>query len=122
MYKKSPYPPNQDLLRVDVETEPDHTPCADADAGAYTPIIPTPTPTEETDGETEPEPTPPPTVEEVATTANAQVLGIIDQLTQVQPTPESLNIANATTCLRNASEWLVRASTATPPEAVTEGA
>lgn len=102
MHEKKTYPPKQDLLRVDVETEPDHTPCHDEDA----PGIPTPTPTEE------PEPAPPPTLEEVATTANAAVLGTIDQCTQALTTAESPDMDNAVTCLRNASEWLVRASTA----------
>ena len=102
MHEKKTYPPKQDLLRVDVETEPDHTPCHDEDA----PGIPTPTPTEES------EPALPPTLEEVATTANAAVLGTIDQCTQALTTAESPDMDNAVTCLRNASEWLVRASTA----------
>ena len=131
MRKRLDLPPNQDVLRTDEEYEdpaPEQTPLPPDDSVSWpeqTPFPPdecevpepepTPTPTEEP--VPEPEPTQA-TLEEVATSVNAEVLGLIDQCTQALAVTESQDMSNASKCLSNASEWLVRASTpATPPEA-----
>jgi hypothetical protein len=56
----------------------------------------------------------------VATSVNAEVLGLIDQCTQALAVTESQDMTNASKCLSNASEWLVRASAPSTPATAAE--